>query len=77
MKAARLMLVFCWASLGFLPRVAALERTNTIFKVFQFPPDKIPTIDGKTNDWDIVPKENVTGMNRIIVKIPWLSAGPM
>ena len=65
MKVAGLMLVFCLASLGFLPRAAALERTNTIFKVFQFPPDKIPTIDGKTNDWDIVPKDYVIGIDQL------------
>ena len=34
----------------------ALDRTNETFKVFQFPPNMIPVIDGKTNDWDIVPK---------------------
>jgi hypothetical protein len=65
MKAAGLMLVFCLASLGFLPRAAALERTNTVFKIFQFPPDKIPTIDGKTNDWDIVPKDYVIGIDQL------------
>jgi hypothetical protein len=65
MKAARLMLVFCLASLGFLPRATALERTNTVFKIFQFPPDKIPTIDGRTNDWDIVPRDYVIGMDQL------------
>jgi hypothetical protein len=66
MKAADLMLVLCLASQGFLPRAAALERTNTVFKIFQFPPDKIPTIDGKTNDWDIVPADYVIGMDQLV-----------
>jgi hypothetical protein len=59
------MAAFGLASLGLLPGAAALERTNTVFKVFQFPPDRIPTIDGKTNDWDIVPESYVIGMDQL------------
>ena len=44
------------AWLLFLYPAAALERTNVVFKIFQFPPNLIPTIDGQTNDWDIVPE---------------------
>ena len=66
MKAARLMLVFCLASLGFLPRATALERTNVVFKVFQFPADKIPVIDGQINDWDIVPRDYVIGTDQLV-----------
>jgi hypothetical protein len=29
----------------------ALERPGTIFKIYQFPADAIPRIDGKTDDW--------------------------
>ncbi|MFC1552113.1 PKD domain-containing protein [Candidatus Latescibacterota bacterium] len=32
----------------------ALERPDVEFKVFQFPPENIPHIDGKTADWDII-----------------------
>ncbi len=35
--------------------VAAWDHTNAPFPIFQFPSDKIPTIDGQTNDWNIVP----------------------
>ncbi len=35
----------------------AFERPNEEFKVFQFPPEHIPHIDGKTADWDIVGEE--------------------
>jgi hypothetical protein len=33
----------------------ALDRTDVTFKVFQFPQDQIPRIDGDTSDWDLVP----------------------
>jgi hypothetical protein len=33
----------------------ALDRPDVTFKVFQFPQDRIPRIDGDTSDWDIVP----------------------
>ena len=45
---------------------AALERTNVVFKIFQFPPNMIPTIDGKTNDWDIVPEDYVIGTDQLV-----------
>ena len=34
---------------------SALERPGLEFKVFQFPADRIPRMDGKTDDWDLVP----------------------
>jgi hypothetical protein len=49
-----------------LSAARALERTNTIFKIFQFPPNMIPTIDGKTNDWDIVPEDYVIGSDQLV-----------
>jgi hypothetical protein len=44
----------------------ALERTNTVFKIFQFPPDKTPTIDGKADDWNIVPDDYVIGTEQLV-----------
>jgi len=44
----------------------ALERTNVVFKIFQFPADKIPRIDGQTNDWDIVPDDYAIGMDQFV-----------
>jgi hypothetical protein len=35
--------------------VAAHHRKGVTYKVFQFPPDKIPKIDGDFRDWDVVP----------------------
>ena len=35
---------------------SALERPDKEFKIFQFPSNMIPCIDGNTEDWDIVPE---------------------
>ncbi|UKM63830.1 PKD domain-containing protein [Flavobacteriaceae bacterium GSB9] len=35
------------------------------FKVFQFPADKIPTINGNTDDWNIVPESYTIGMDEL------------
>ena len=45
---------------------AALDRTNVTFKIFQFPPDKIPRIDGKTDDWDIVPDDYAIHTDQLV-----------
>lgn len=39
------------------PRAAALERPDVTFKVFQFPADRIPRIDGDAADWAMVPAD--------------------
>jgi hypothetical protein len=48
---------FIWI-LIFILRIPAdgLERTDMTFPVFQFPPDMIPRIDGRAEDWDLVPE---------------------
>ncbi len=43
----------------------ALEREGVEFKIFQFPANMIPTIDGKTDDWRIVGKEYVIGSDQL------------
>ncbi len=43
----------------------ALERPGVVFKVFQFPADKIPRIDGRTDDWDIVPDDYAIGIDQL------------
>ncbi len=43
----------------------ALERPGTEFKIFQFPANRIPTIDGRTSDWDIVPPSYTIGMDQL------------
>jgi PKD domain len=43
----------------------ALERPDVTFKVFQFPPDMIPRIDGNADDWAIVPDSYAIGMDQL------------
>jgi hypothetical protein len=40
------------------------------YKVYQFPANMIPKIDGKTDDWDNFPKEYIVGTNQL-----WDDAG--
>ncbi|WP_078228214.1 PKD domain-containing protein [Flavobacterium sp. LM4] len=40
------------------------QDTRT-FKVFQFPANKIPTIDGKADDWKMVPESYTVGMDQL------------
>ncbi len=43
----------------------ALERPDVEFKIFQFPSNKIPCIDGDTKDWDIVPDDYIIGTDQL------------
>lgn len=36
------------------------------YKIFQFPPDMIPRVDGSTVDWEMVPEEYVVGTDQLI-----------
>jgi len=42
-----------------------LDRPDVTFKVFQFPPDKIPRIDGSDDDWAMVPESYTIGMDQL------------
>lgn len=53
-------------ALALTSTVAALDRPDVTFKVFQFPADKIPRIDGNTDDWAMVPDDYVIGMDQFI-----------
>lgn len=46
--------------------VCALERPGVVYKVFQFPADKIPRIDGDTADWNAVPEDYVIGIDQLM-----------
>lgn len=39
----------------------SLSRPDKEFKIFQFPRDQIPRIDGNTDDWNIVPDDYAYG----------------
>ena len=53
-----LMLIFMNAAISF-------AQDSREFKVFQFPQDRIPSIDGKINDWDIVGEEYSVGLDQL------------
>lgn len=42
-----------------------LERPDVEFKIFQFPADKIPRIDGNADDWSVVPDSYSIGMDQL------------
>ena len=42
-----------------------LERPDVEFRVFQFPADRIPRIDGQADDWEIVPDTYVVGTTEL------------
>ena len=42
-----------------------LVRPGVEFKIFQFPADKIPRIDGNPDDWSIVPESYAIGMDQL------------
>ncbi|MBT3374634.1 MAG: PKD domain-containing protein [Lentisphaerae bacterium] len=48
-----------------VPALHALERTDTEFRIFQFPADRIPRIDGKVDDWQIVGSDYVYGTDQL------------
>src|SRR5207247_7073535 len=42
-----------------------IERPGVEYKIFQFPADKIPRIDGDPSDWSIVPESYSIGMDQL------------
>lgn len=53
------------AALAAVP-ARALDRPEVTFKVFQFPPDKIPRVDGDPSDWDMVPDSYTVDGNQML-----------
>jgi len=45
--------------------LSALERPGVEYKIFQFPADQMPRIDGKTDDWAIVPASYTIGTDQL------------
>ena len=61
------VILFVWAGFFLVcPGARALDRTNEVFRIFQFPADKIPRIDGSTNDWGIVPESYVITSDQLV-----------
>jgi len=61
----RTRLLLCALLLGIFP-ARALERPEVTFKVFQFPPNMIPRIDGNDDDWAMVPDSYAIGMDQLV-----------
>src|SRR6185369_15047711 len=49
--------------------VVANEKPGTTYKVFQFPANMIPRVDGDASDWAMIPEQYVVGGD--------LSGGPL
>jgi hypothetical protein len=48
-----------------MSRAVALERPEVTFKIFQFPAEMIPRIDGDASDWAMVPDSYAIGMDQL------------
>ncbi|MDP9174030.1 MAG: PKD domain-containing protein [Planctomycetota bacterium] len=44
----------------------ALDRPGDVFKIFQFPANMIPRINGKADDWAMVPDDYAIGMDQLV-----------
>lgn len=64
MKAAYLLALSACAMLA--TSALALDRPEVTFKIFQFPPDKMPRIDGKADDWDLIPDSYIVGSDQMV-----------
>ncbi len=55
-----------WSAVVFVcTPVLGLERPEVEFKVFQFPANMIPKIDGKPDDWELVPADYIIGTDQL------------
>ena len=46
--------------------VSAADRPGTVFKIFQFPANMIPRVDGNADDWKMVPDDYAIGMDQLV-----------
>jgi hypothetical protein len=54
------------AAVYFCFSLQAADRPGVVFRIFQFPADKIPRIDGNADDWSIVPDDYAIGMDQLV-----------
>jgi hypothetical protein len=66
-----LLLGFVTSMMGF-----ALERPGTEFKIYQFPANRIPRIDGKADDWAMVPDSYMIGSKELKETVTGLASPP-
>jgi hypothetical protein len=60
----KVITLFCITFL-FISHLHALERPDKEFKIFQFPPNMIPRIDGNIDDWNMVPISYAIGTEEL------------
>ena len=46
--------------------ISAADRPGTVFKIFQFPANMIPRVDGNADDWKMVPDDYAIGMDQLV-----------
>ena len=51
-------LLFCFL-------INSYSQTDSTFKIFQFPANMIPRIDGNTSDWSFVPETYIVGNDQL------------
>ncbi len=61
----RLLLICAAGLLAASTESAALDRPDTEFRIFQFPHNMIPRIDGDTSDWNMVPEDYTIGIHQL------------
>ena len=49
----------------FVSAYNSFSQDHRSFKIFQFPPNMIPSIDGQKSDWDMVPEDYVVGTDQL------------
>jgi hypothetical protein len=54
--------------IGFVGWCHALDRPDVTYRVFQFPADQIPRIDGDPSDWGMVPETYVIGTDQLTLQ---------
>ncbi len=52
-------------ALVFLVCFNSISQIDSTLKIFQFPADKIPRIDGDPSDWDMVPSDYIIGNDQL------------
>jgi PKD domain len=57
--------VMALAALVLATPLTAQDQPDKVFKVFQFPPNKIPRIDGNADDWAMVPDSYTIGIDQL------------
>ncbi|MFT6321916.1 MAG: hypothetical protein ACJAT4_002851 [Granulosicoccus sp.] len=62
MKTSKFTLLILFISLEFFGAI----RPDQEFKIYQFPKDQIPRIDGEFSDWDIVPDSLSVGLDELM-----------